>query len=67
VSHVYQPAGKVSDTNIIAIVELDIKEMWVRIVWSREAIRERMRELEHRISPTPASAARTQWTDRGRE
>lgn len=42
---------KLSDKVIIAIVELDMQKMWVRIVWSRKAITERMRELEHRIGP----------------
>jgi hypothetical protein len=32
---------------IIALVELDLQKMWVRIVLARKAIRERMRELEH--------------------
>jgi len=35
------------DDRIIAIVELDIQELRVRIVLAREAIRERLRELEH--------------------
>ena len=32
---------------IIALVELDMQKMRVRIVLAREAIRERLRELEH--------------------
>jgi hypothetical protein len=32
---------------IIAIVELDMQKMRVRIVLAREAIRQRLRELEH--------------------
>lgn len=38
---------KWADTDIIAIVELDMPKMRVRIVLAREAIRERLRELEH--------------------
>ena len=33
--------------DIIALVELDIQTMRVRFVLAREAIKERMRELEH--------------------
>ena len=36
-----------ADPHIVALVELDMQKMRVRIVWAREAIRERMRELEH--------------------
>ena len=32
---------------IIALVELDMPKMRVRVVLAREAIRERLRELEH--------------------
>jgi hypothetical protein len=32
--------------DIIALVELDLRKMRVRIVLAREAIRERLRELE---------------------
>jgi hypothetical protein len=35
------------DVHIIALVELDMQKMRVRIFLAREAIRERMRELEH--------------------
>lgn len=35
------------DPHIIALVELDMQKMRVRIVLAREAIRERLRELEH--------------------
>jgi uncharacterized OB-fold protein len=38
---------KWEDPHIIALVELDMQKMRVRIVLAREAIRERMRELEH--------------------
>jgi len=37
---------KWEDPHIVAIVELDAQKMWVRIVLAREAIRERLRELE---------------------
>jgi hypothetical protein len=33
--------------HIVAIVELDIQKIRVRIVLAREAIKERLRELEH--------------------
>ena len=32
---------------VIALVELDLQKMRVRFVLAREAIRERLRELEH--------------------
>lgn len=32
---------------VIALVELDLQKMQVRFVLAREAIRERLRELEH--------------------
>jgi hypothetical protein len=38
---------KWADHHIIALVELDMQKMRVRFVLAREAIRERMRELEH--------------------
>ena len=38
---------KCTDDQIIAIVELDMQKLRVRIVLAREAIRERLRELEH--------------------
>lgn len=38
---------KWADPDIIALVELDLQKMRVRIVLARAAIRERMRELEH--------------------
>jgi len=34
-------------SHIVALVELDMQKLRVRIVWAREAIGERMRELEH--------------------
>lgn len=37
---------KWADPYIIAVVELDVQKMRVRIVLAREAIRERLRELE---------------------
>jgi hypothetical protein len=33
--------------HVIALVELDMRKMRVRIVLAREAIRERIREMEH--------------------
>ncbi len=39
--------AKSAEPDIIALVELDLQKIRVRIVWAREAIRERMRELEH--------------------
>jgi hypothetical protein len=38
---------KWAEPEIIVLVELDMQKMRMRIVLSREAIRERMRELEH--------------------
>jgi hypothetical protein len=38
---------KWEDPHIIALVELDMQKMRVRIVLAREAIRQRMQELEH--------------------
>ena len=34
------------DADVLAIVELDLQKMRVRIVLAREAIRERLRELK---------------------
>ena len=36
-----------TEPQIIAIVELDIQKMRVRIVLAREAIRQRLQELQH--------------------
>jgi len=36
-----------TDPHVIALVELDMQKMRVRFVLTREAISERMRELEH--------------------
>lgn len=38
---------KYADPDMVALVELDMQKMRVRIVLAREAIRERLRELEH--------------------
>ena len=38
---------KWEDRQVIAVVELDMHRMRVRLILRREAIRERMRELEH--------------------
>jgi hypothetical protein len=38
---------KCEDAHVIAVVELDMQKMRVLIFLAREAIRERMRELEH--------------------
>jgi hypothetical protein len=38
---------KCEDAHIIAFVELDLQKMRVRILLAPEAIRERIRELEH--------------------
>jgi hypothetical protein len=35
------------DPNIIALVELDVQKMRVHILLNRQAMRERLRELEH--------------------
>jgi hypothetical protein len=36
-----------ADPQIVALLELDMQRMRVRLVLARKAIRERMRELEH--------------------
>lgn len=36
-----------AEPQVIAIVELDMQKMRVRIVLAREAIRQRLRKLEH--------------------
>ena len=36
-----------ADPDIVALVELDMQKLRVRIVLAREAIRERLRELGH--------------------
>jgi len=36
-----------AEPDIVALVELDMRKMRLRFVLAREAIRERMRELEH--------------------
>jgi len=38
---------KCTDPHIIALVELDMQKMRVRIVLAPEAVRERLRELEY--------------------
>ena len=38
---------KRAEPDIIALVELDMKKMRVRVVFAREAIKERMQKLEH--------------------
>jgi len=43
--------AKSADRVILALVEFDMQKMRVHIVWSREVIRERLRELEN-PSPT---------------
>jgi len=39
--------NKPEEPHIIAIVELDLQKIRLRIVLAREAIKERLRELEH--------------------
>jgi hypothetical protein len=46
---------KTEEPRIIAIVELDMQKMRVRIVLAREAIKERLRELEHPSRVTRAA------------
>ena len=41
------PREKRADPDIIALVELDMQRMRIRLVLARETIRERLRELEH--------------------
>ena len=40
------------DPHIVALVELDMQKMRVRIVLSREAITERLQELEYPLART---------------
>lgn len=37
--------------DVIVIVEFDLQKMQVRFLWSPDAIRERMLELEHPLAP----------------
>jgi hypothetical protein len=46
------------DPHIIALVELDMQKMQVHIVLSREAIGERLRELEQPLRTTTGTSAR---------
>jgi hypothetical protein len=49
---------KCEDAHLIALVELDIQKMRVRIVLAREAIKARMRELEHPVTSAYPSLAK---------
>ncbi len=44
---VNSPREERTCVRIIALVELDLQKMRVRIVLARDTIRERLRELEH--------------------
>lgn len=43
---------KWEDLQIIALVELDMQKMRVHIAFSRDTIRERLRELQHASTTT---------------
>jgi hypothetical protein len=49
---------KWEDLHIIALVELDLQKMRVHIVLKREAMRERLRELEHPLGGAPPGNCR---------
>ena len=49
--HVYHQRENWEDAQVIALVELDMQKMQVHIVLSREAIRKRLRELQHPLGP----------------
>jgi len=53
VPYVDQPMRTVADPRAIALVELDLKKVRVRIVLAREAISERLRELEYNPDQPP--------------
>jgi hypothetical protein len=42
-----QGEQRVAEPHVIALVEIDMRKMRVRLLLAREAIRERMGELEH--------------------
>ena len=46
------------DPLIIALVELDMQRMRVHVVLSREAIRERLQQLEYPLGTTRGTAGR---------
>ncbi|MGC2450273.1 MAG: hypothetical protein WA477_21670 [Candidatus Sulfotelmatobacter sp.] len=48
---------KVGDPHIVALVELDMQKMRVHIVFSREAIRERLQKLEYALGATTGPRA----------
>jgi len=49
---------KGTDAHIVALVELDMQKMQVHIVLSREAIRERLQELEYPLGTTTGTSGR---------
>ena len=54
---------KWTDVEIVALLELDMQERRVRIVLARQAIRERLQELEH-VGDDPQERLDTQNTRR---
>ena len=55
--HVYEPTRKGGFPHIVALVELDMQKMRVHIVFSREAIRERLQKLEYALGATTGPRA----------
>jgi hypothetical protein len=51
--------AKSADTEILALVEFDMQKIRVHIVVSREAIRERLRELEQPSATVTATSSST--------
>jgi hypothetical protein len=43
----FRQGDKRKDIQVIALVELDMRKMRIRFVLAREAIRERLQELDH--------------------
>ena len=52
------PREKGGDPHIVALVELDMQKMRVHIFLSREAIRERLHQLEYLLGTTTGTSGR---------
>jgi CheY-like chemotaxis protein len=55
---VCEPTRKGRDPHIVALVELDMQKMRVHIVLSREAIRQRLQELQYPLGTTTGISCR---------
>jgi hypothetical protein len=49
---------KGGDPHVVALVELDLQKMRVHIVLSREAIRQRLQEMECPLGPSTGTSGR---------